>query len=113
MKQDFGVCIYRKSKEKNTLDAEWFSNTSETATICTGQAKRKNHLNSELKDEYHGDYVVTYYDENGEIDGIFDLEILREGKIYLLRWLLDGKIVCTGVGFETNEGLILSYANTD
>ncbi len=56
-----------------------------------------------------GDYVVTYCDPDGSIEAVRDLEIRQKGKIYHLKWLLDEKIVCTGTGFETNEGLIVSY----
>ena len=110
MTQKFGVGIYHKGKVSGTLKAQWFLSTADKNVICTGHAVC---IDDGVEDEYHGDYVVTYHDADGEDEATFDLEIRKQEMIYKLKWLLDDKIVSRGVGFETKEGLILSYINEE
>ena len=56
---------------------------------------------------------MTYHDADCEDEATFYLEIRKQEMIYKLKWLLDDKIVSRGVGFETKEGLILSYINEE
>ncbi len=107
MSTGYGVCIYRKNDD-GSLDATWHASELPRDVLSNGQAVRKD---VDTGNEFSGNYVVTYRDPGGAVEGVRDLKIRQENEIYQLEWLLDGEIVCKGVGFENDEALVVSYVD--
>ena len=105
MSTGYGVCIYRKNDD-GSLDATWHASELPRDVPSKGQAVRRD---GSIDKGFSGDFVVTYRDPDGAVEAVRDLRIRQENEIYTLQWLLDGKIVCTGIGFVTDAGLIVSY----
>lgn len=101
---NIGSVFYTKSEKEGVLNAVWFH---PEAGLGTGIAEGKN-ING-----YEGNYVITYFDANGNINAIRDLTIKKENEHYKITWLKNGRETAIGFGFETEKGLCGGWKNIE
>ena len=104
---DIGIVIYRPGKEQGTLEAEFYSTRYEDKKICKGYAK------GNVSEGISGDYVITYYDSNGETTGTFDLNITQSHQLYDLTWRESGVVKFRGIGMDIHGGIAAGWRMAD
>lgn len=104
MSIDYGTCFYSPGKEPGTLEAKWRSADLPDGEFGTGLAVR-----GPTDGSFSGTYHVTYYAPDGSEDAAFDLQIEQTGETFSLKWVLEGKTVCEGVGIAAAGGIALAY----
>ena len=60
---------------------------------------------------YEGEYIIIYYDENGNHAAQRRLIIEKHDKFYELTWLLNDTVRSKGYGIEVNGGLSVGWKN--
>jgi hypothetical protein len=103
---DIGVVEYSKDIAKNCILAKWFYVKNNKTRFGTGIAIGK------LSDNYEGEYIVTYYNQNGAESSKFNLCITKKQDHYELKWLADGKIEFLGIGMERGNKLFAGWRST-
>ena len=102
MDENVGVVLYRKSDMPGTLQAEF----------CHTEDGNGHGIATTLENPpqgFEGEYRVQYFDQNGDLQAERDLEIRKEGEQYHLRWFNSNVVSGIGIGFETDEGLLVGY----
>jgi len=95
-----GFVLYTKSHAPGTLNARWlFGENYRGPGIATGGPR----------EGFAGKYHVRYFYENGEFSDEYDLVIEKEGDIYIVSWIVNGEVVCNGVGMEVEDGLAVGW----
>ena len=100
---DIGIVTYQIRPAGNIIDARWYSTRAPTAEVGTGIAI------GDTSNGFVGDFTITYYFPDGSEVGTFDLKIERLGETYALSYSQNGRVLLTGVGLETSDGLAAGY----
>ena len=100
---DIGVVYYRIKSTGKGIDAIWYSSRLDKKEIGRGIAK------GDTSNGFPGNYVITYFNPDGNESGIFDLKIVKTGPIYDLSWSKDGELLFIGVGIETSDGMAAGW----
>ena len=102
---NLGGVIY--SKSENGIEAQWIFNNKGEILSGTGNGIRLTELSS--KNEFEGQFEITYLEENGDKSPKLILSILFQSGIYHLTWRINEKITDIGIGFEKDNKLFASY----
>lgn len=97
--ENVGVVVYTLTQSPGTLLARWnFGHTYGGPGLATGGPRSG----------FGGNYHVRYFLDSGEFSDEYDLQIEKTGDFYVVRWLVGGKLMARGVGFETDGGKSLA-----
>ena len=97
---NIGFVLYTKSPAPGTLNARWMYSTKYSGPgIATGGPKVG----------FVGRYHVRYFYDSGEFSDEYDLIIGKNGDIYKLSWITNGKVQAIGVGMEVENGLAVGW----
>ena len=100
---DIGIVEYTKDLDQKCIHAYWFYQKDGRTSTGTGKTV------GELGDTYEGDYIVTYYNQNGIELTSYNLKIIKNQEFYELQWLDNGDIKFTGIGMEKNNKLYAGW----
>lgn len=101
---DVGFVLYKKGSEAGTLEANWCHSSSGAGTGKASGGPDKG---------FSGNYSIRYFDNNGNIEADLELDIEKDGNIYQVIWIQDGKITARGIGMEVDEGLAVGWRSVD
>ena len=97
---NIGFVLYTKSHAPGTLNARWmFTDKRRGPGIATGGPK----------EGFAGKYHVRYFYDSGEFSDEYDLIIEKTEDVYVVSWLVDGKVRAIGVGMEVEDGLAVGW----
>jgi hypothetical protein len=97
---NIGFVLYTKSHAPGTLNARWmFTDKYKGPGIATGGPK----------EGFAGKYHVRYFYDSGEFSDEYDLIIEKTEDVYVVSWLVDGKVRAIGVGMEVEDGLAVGW----
>ena len=100
---DIGFVQYSKNKKKNIIEAVWYYLNNNEKISGTGIAK------GVFDNTFEGNFLVTYYDNNGSETSNFELKIKFEAEYYHLKWIKDGNIEYFGIGVECDNKLFAGW----
>jgi len=100
---DIGVVEYSKDTTNNRILAKWFYQIEDKSVNGTGIAT------GELRKDFSGTYLVTYYNQIGVELSKYTLEIINKQNCYVLKWLSDGQIKFVGIGMEKENKLYAGW----
>ncbi len=100
---DIGVVHYRIRLSGGELEARWYSTRLDAKACGTGLAK------GDTSNGFPGAYEITYYYPDGTVSAELDLKIEQSGEVFDLYYMKEGKVLLTGVGIETEDGLVGGY----
>ncbi len=97
--ENVGVVVYTLTQSPGTLLARWnFGHAYGGPGLATGGPRSG----------FVGNFHVRYFLDSGEFSDEYDLQIERTGDFYEVRWLVGGKLMARGVGFELGDGKSLA-----
>ncbi len=102
--RNVGVVIYRKGKETGTLEALWANTDQDHGHICKGVAV------GGAGTAFEGNYSITYFNEQKQPAGPFELEIKAHGNVFHLFWRDNGKLMNHGIGILHKGDIIAGWA---
>lgn len=95
-----GFVLYTKSHAPGTLNARW---------IYAGKYHGPGLATGGPREGFAGHYHVRYFYDNGAFSDEYDLAIEKNGDIYKVSWISDGKVSAVGVGMEVEGGLAVGW----
>ncbi len=97
---NLGVVVYTRGENPGILNAVWCHSDGIGGTgVATGGP-----VNG-----FAGDYIIEYFDDQGNFQARRDLVIQKQGDRYTLAWIRDGETTARGIGMETAQGLTAGY----
>jgi hypothetical protein len=96
---NIGCVIYTKNFTTGEIVAKWSFDDGKNIMEGTGIA------NGMRSNDYVGDYKITYYDNDKNNIGDFDLVITKDNNSYKLKWYKDQILKFTGVALLVNSHL--------
>jgi hypothetical protein len=102
--KDIGVVTYCFDLTQNRMKANWTYSSLKGMESGTGLTDI-----CDVKNGFEGNYKITYYDQNDEKHGTFDLEIKKKNECFDLTWRRENKKIFVGVGIENNGCLIAGW----
>lgn len=102
-----GVGYYRQTAAPDALEATWTTALLFEKGLGTGMVK------GDFANGYCGNHIVTYFLPDGSNAGTYDLLIEKSGAAYRLSWRKEGRVVFTGLGVETTDGLAIGFTKAE
>lgn len=96
---DIGCVMYAKNFTTGEIAAKWSFDDGKKIMEGTG------HATGAKGNEYAGSYQITYYDNDKNNIGEFDLIITKEKNTYSLKWHNDKILKFTGVALLIDSTL--------
>jgi hypothetical protein len=103
---DIGIVEYSKDADKNCILANWFYMKNGKKIFGTGIAV------GEVSNNYEGEYLVTYYNQNGVELSKYNLIIIQSQNHYELKWIANGQVEYIGVGMEKDNKLFAGWRSS-
>lgn len=101
---NIGFVLYTKSHAPGTLNARWiYGDKYRGPGMATGGPR----------EGFAGEYHVRYFYESGEFSDEYDLVIEKNGDVYKVSWITNGKVSAVGVGMEVENGLAVGWHRVD
>ncbi len=88
--QDIGFVKYFLND--NQMKAEWIYKINDKEYTGSGNVE------GDINKSYEGKYVVTYFNDIGEVTHKYEMEIIKKENYYLLHWYQKGKLLYLGIG---------------